>query len=157
MDAEEARRSFAQAALRCLSLEIDRDVEILRAQKFREIISVLTGEDVDAVPPGGTLAPSGVSVRPTLQPVSLIFISKMCGTSISLTPKPFQLLSYLPRDAPELASRPSTRTPNVAHPSRVTRNGQEEGRVAVAVRQAQQVCPTPSVQLLDLRYKTLTS
>jgi hypothetical protein len=142
MDAEEARRSFAQAALRCLSLEIDRDVEILRAQKFREIISVLTGEDVDAVPPGGTLAPSGVSVRPTLQPVSLIFISKMCGTSISLTPKPFQLLSYLPRDAPELAS---TRTPQVAHPSRVTRNGQEEGRVAVAMRQAQQVCPTPSV------------
>lgn len=154
MDAEETRRSFAQAALRCLSLEIDRDVETLRAQKFREIISVLTGEDADALPPGGTLAPSGVSLRSTLQPVSLIFISKMCGASISLTPNPFQLLSYLPRDAPELAS---IRTPQVAHPSRVTRNDQDEGRVAVAVRQAQQVCPTPSAQLLDLRYKTLTS
>lgn len=154
MDAEETRRSFAQAALRCLSLEIDRDVETLRAQKFREIISVLTGEDADALPPGGTLAPSGVSLRSTLQPVSLIFISKMCGASISLTPNPFQLLSYLPRDAPELAS---IRTPQVAHPSTVTRNGQEEGRVAIAVQQAQQVCPTPSAQLLDLRYKTLTS
>ncbi|KAI0253229.1 hypothetical protein BJV78DRAFT_221534 [Lactifluus subvellereus] len=113
MDAEEARRSFAQATLRCLSLEIDRDVETLRAQKFREIILALAGEGADTVPSDGTLAPSGISVCSTLQP----------------------LLSYLPRGAPEPVS---ARTPQVAHPPRASRNCQEEGGVAVAVRQAQQ-------------------
>ena len=68
MDSEEARRSFAQATLRCLSLEIDRDVEILRAQKFREIILTLAGDNAEDAPPVGTLAPSGIS-RSSLQPV----------------------------------------------------------------------------------------
>ena len=41
MDAEETNRLLAQATLRALSLEINRDVEVLRAQKLRDIISAL--------------------------------------------------------------------------------------------------------------------
>jgi hypothetical protein len=47
MDAEnsENARLLTQTRLRCLLLEVDRDAEILRADKYRKIIDSLTGED----------------------------------------------------------------------------------------------------------------
>lgn len=41
---EEIRRSLAQARMRCLLLEADKEAEILRASRFRSILSELVGE-----------------------------------------------------------------------------------------------------------------
>jgi hypothetical protein len=73
MDTEEANRLFAQATLRTLSLEIDRDVEVLRAQRFREIISILAGDDAEVAPPVGALASTG-NLRTALQSVCLFLV-----------------------------------------------------------------------------------
>jgi hypothetical protein len=43
MDAEDAYRQLRQTRLRCLRLEADKDVEILRAGKYRKIL--VAGED----------------------------------------------------------------------------------------------------------------
>jgi hypothetical protein len=50
MDAEDLQQRLTQTRLRCLLLEVDRDAEILRADKYRKIIDSLTGEDGAAQP-----------------------------------------------------------------------------------------------------------
>jgi hypothetical protein len=50
MDAEDVQRRIKQTRLRCLLLEADKDVEILRAEKYRKILGSLAGED-DATQP----------------------------------------------------------------------------------------------------------
>ena len=46
MDAEDAHRLLMETRLRCRLLEADKDVETLRADKYRKIIlDSLTGED----------------------------------------------------------------------------------------------------------------
>lgn len=50
MDAEDPQRLLTQTRLRCLFLEADKDAEILRADKYRKIISSLIGEDGAAQP-----------------------------------------------------------------------------------------------------------
>jgi hypothetical protein len=78
MDTEETNRLLAQATLRALTLEIDRDVEVLRAQKFRAIISALAADNSGVAPPVGTLAPAS-NLHNALQPVCLFFvIVKIC-------------------------------------------------------------------------------
>jgi hypothetical protein len=80
MDAEETNRLFTQATLRALTLEIDRDVEVLRAQKYRAIISALAGDNSGVAPPVGALAPAG-----NLPVCLLVVIVKICDPLIRLT------------------------------------------------------------------------
>jgi hypothetical protein len=46
MDAEEARQLLAEVRLRCLILEAEKEVEGMRAAKYRNILGALAGEDV---------------------------------------------------------------------------------------------------------------
>ncbi len=45
MDAEDPHRQLTQTRLRYLLLEADKDVEVLRAGKYRKILGSLVGED----------------------------------------------------------------------------------------------------------------
>ncbi|KAH9980782.1 hypothetical protein BJV74DRAFT_84370 [Russula compacta] len=72
MDAEE-HRMLVSARLRCRILEVDRDVETLRAQKYQEILLELSSEDIAAPHPQAASippAPEGASVRPASPPPS---------------------------------------------------------------------------------------
>jgi hypothetical protein len=44
MNVQEIRQSLVQARLRCLLLEADKEAEILRASRYRSILSELVGE-----------------------------------------------------------------------------------------------------------------
>jgi hypothetical protein len=45
MDAEELRQLLSQVQMRCLILEADKEAEILRAAKYRNILGTFAGED----------------------------------------------------------------------------------------------------------------
>jgi hypothetical protein len=68
METEEARRSFVESVMRCISREIERDVELLRLQEVREVSWALAGDNAEAALPVGVLTPSSIS-RPSLLPV----------------------------------------------------------------------------------------
>ena len=96
---EEMQRLLAQARLRCLILEADRDAEIaaknaelLRASRYRSILSQLVGEGdtrVDAAhrpqTSGLDLIPWDASVHSTLPAVRHIRIYSVSGHAIELT------------------------------------------------------------------------
>jgi hypothetical protein len=52
MDGEDTRQLLAQARLRCLQLEADRDAESLRVDRYRKILDNLTCEDGVTQPQG---------------------------------------------------------------------------------------------------------
>jgi len=45
MDAEEAYRLLKKVQIHCQALEVDKEVETLRAAKYRTILDTLAGED----------------------------------------------------------------------------------------------------------------
>jgi hypothetical protein len=65
--------------MRCISSEIERDVELLRLQKVREVSWALAGDNAEAALPVGVLAPS----HPSLLPVRPLVITKRCVILLS--------------------------------------------------------------------------
>ena len=94
---EEMQRSLAQARLRCLILEADRDAEMaaknaenLRASRYRNILSELMGEEdtrADAAhrpqTSGLDLIPWDASAPSTLPAVCHVRIYSVCVTGLT--------------------------------------------------------------------------
>ena len=94
---EEIQQSLAQARLRCLILEADKDAEIaaknaesLRASKYRSILSEIMGEGdtrVDAVhhpqTSGLHIMPWNASAHSTSPAVCHIFVLETCGIELT--------------------------------------------------------------------------